>query len=143
MSGSLGLGWEPAVCCLFVLGRSVLDTDSCSSGRYTASGPSKRGRGGRRAGGAAVGLEPGGGDGSAVGLKPGGGDGSAVDLKPGGGDGSAVDEVRERVGGGFSRASSSLSMVYHRSTAEAENVGRCLTLLKKAGGGLCKTDMPG
>lgn len=78
-----------------------------------ASGPSKRDRGGRRVGGAAVGLK-----------------------RPG--DGPPADEgFRGRAGGGFSSSSSSLLIVYHRRTAEAENVCRCLTLLKKAGGGLC------
>lgn len=74
------------------------------------SGPSERVRGGRSEGGAAVGFRPWG--------------------------GPVEDELRGLLFGGFTRTSSSLLIVYHRNTAEAENVWRWLTLLKNAGGGL-------
>ncbi len=88
-----------------------------------ASRPCERARGGRRVGGAGVGF--GFGFGAA-----GAGVAGAAGAWP------AEGEVRERVAGGFSRTSSSLLMVYHRRTAEAEKVWRWPTLLKKDGGGL-------
>lgn len=109
---ALGAHWDLAICCILALGRCVLRTNSCSSGGCTARGPLKRDGGGPRAGGAAVGLKR--------------------------GDGPAGEGFRERAVGGLSSASSSGLIVYHRRTAEAENVCRCLILLKKAGGGLCK-----